>query len=196
MNPISQHSDSELIELWQDGNEYAFEILYKKYVVKLLSIASKKVDDYETAREFVQDVFVSLFKLRDSLSPQISILAYLQVALKNRVLNHYRHQNVHKRYEQYVAQQELYAADNTIANLHSKELETHLKEEIKKLPQQCRTVFLLSREEGLPHKEIANHLNISTNTVEQHMRKALRILRTSMGNYLHLVIFLLYFSGR
>jgi len=165
-------------------------------VVKLLSIASKKVDDYETAREFVQDVFVSLFKLRDSLSPQISILAYLQVALKNRVLNHYRHQNVHKRYEQYVAQQELYAADNTIANLHSKELETHLKEEIKKLPQQCRTVFLLSREEGLPHKEIANHLNISTNTVEQHMRKALRILRTSMGNYLHLVIFLLYFSGR
>jgi len=177
-----------LIELWQDGNEYAFEVLYKRYVVKLLSIASKKIDDHETAREFVQDVFVSLFKLRDSLNPQISVLAYLHVALKNRVLNHYRHQSVHKRYEQYVAQQEIQLTDNTASQLHTKELETHLKEEIRKLPQQCRTVFLLSREEGLPHKEIANHLNISVNTVEQHMRKALRILRTSMANYLHLLI--------
>lgn len=177
-----------MIELWQDGNEYAFEVLYKRYVVKLLSIASKKIDDHETAREFVQDVFVSLFKLRDSLNPQISVLAYLHVALKNRVLNHYRHQSVHKRYEQYVAQQEIQLTDNTASQLHTKELETHLKEEIRKLPQQCRTVFLLSREEGLPHKEIANHLNISVNTVEQHMRKALRILRTSMANYLHLLI--------
>ena len=156
--------------------------------MKLLAIASKKVDDYEIAREFVQDVFISLFKLRDSLNPQISVLAYLHVALKNRVLNHYRHQNVHKKYELYVAQQQMQPTDNTASHLHRKELETHLNEEIKKLPQQCRTVFLLSREDGLPHKEIANHLNISVNTVEQHMRKALRILRTSMGNYLHLLI--------
>lgn len=165
-------------------------------MVKLLSIASKKIDDHETAREFVQDVFISLFKLRNTLNPQISVLAYLHVALKNRVLNHYRHQNVHKRYEQYVAQQQLHVTDSTISQLQSKELETYLKEEIKRLPQQCRTVFLLSREEGLPHKEIASHLNISINTVEQHMRKALRILRTSMGNYLHLVVFLIYFGGK
>jgi RNA polymerase sigma-70 factor (ECF subfamily) len=165
-------------------------------VVKLLAIASKKIDDYETAREFVQDVFVSLFKLRDSLNPDISILAYLHVALKNRIFNHYRHQNVHRRYEQYVALQQPDISDNTVALLYSKELEMQIKGEIEKLPLQCRTVFLLSREEGLPNKEIASHLNISVNTVEQHMRKALRILRTSMGNYLHLVIFLFYLGGK
>jgi len=164
--------------------------------VKLLAIASKKIDDYETAREFVQDVFVSLFKLRDSLNPDISILAYLHVALKNRIFNHYRHQNVHRRYEQYVALQQPDISDNTVALLYSKELEMQIKGEIEKLPLQCRTVFLLSREEGLPNKEIASHLNISVNTVEQHMRKALRILRTSMGNYLHLVIFLFYLGGK
>ena len=165
-------------------------------MVKLLAIASKKIDDYETAREFVQDVFVSLFKLRDSLNPDISILAYLHVALKNRIFNHYRHQNVHRRYEQYVALQQPDISDNTVALLYSKELEMQIKGEIEKLPLQCRTVFLLSREEGLPNKEIASHLNISVNTVEQHMRKALRILRTSMGNYLHLVIFLFYLGGK
>ena len=164
--------------------------------MKLLAIASKKIDYYETAREFVQDVFVSLFKLRDSLNPDISILAYLHVALKNRIFNHYRHQNVHRRYEQYVALQQPDISDNTVALLYSKELEMQIKGEIEKLPPQCRTVFLLSREEGLPNKEIASHLNISVNTVEQHMRKALRILRTSMGNYLHLIIFLFYLGGK
>jgi RNA polymerase sigma-70 factor (ECF subfamily) len=142
----------------------------------------------------VQDVFISLFKLRDSLNPEVSVLAYLHVALKNRIMNHYRHQNVHKKYEQYIARQEMQLTDNTAAHLDSKELEIHLKEEIRKLPQQCRTVFLLSREEGLHHKEIANHLNISVNTVEQHMRKALRILRTSMGNYLHLLILFFFIN--
>jgi RNA polymerase sigma-70 factor (ECF subfamily) len=130
------------------------------------------------------------------LNPDISILAYLHVALKNRILNHYRHQNVHRRYEQYVALQQSDITDNTVALLYSKELEMQIKGEIEKLPPQCRTVFLLSREEGLPNKEIASHLNISVNTVEQHMRKALRILRTSMGNYLHLIIFLFYLGGK
>jgi len=172
--------------LWQQGNEYAFEVIYKRYVVKLLSTASRKVDDYDSAREFVQDVFVSLFKLRDTLSPQISIPAYLHVALKNRILNHYRHLDVQRRYQQHLAQQQM-QPDDSLA-LQAKELETQINEEIKTLPLQCRTVFLLSREEGLPYKEIAIHLGISVNTVEQHMRKALRILRSSMGNYLHLLV--------
>jgi len=176
--------------------EYAFEVLYKKHTVKLLSVAVKKVDDYETAQELVQDVFISLFELRDSLNPKISVQAYLYVALKNRILNHYRHQSVQKRYEQYMALQQPAVTENVVSQLQGKELELQLNEEIKKLPLQCRTVFLLSRKEGLPYKEIATELNISVNTVEQHMRKALRILRTSMGNYLHLVIFLLYFGGR
>lgn len=139
---------------------------------------------------------MSLFQLRDSLNPQISIQAYLYVALKNRILNYYRHQHVQKRYEQYIAQQKLPIADSTSSYLQGKELEIQLREEIKKLPLQCRTVFLLSREEGLAHKEIATHLNISVNTVEQHMRKALRILRTSMSNYLHLIIFLWHFLSK
>jgi RNA polymerase sigma-70 factor (ECF subfamily) len=173
--------------------DYAFEILYKKHTVKLLSIAVKKVDDYETAQELVQDVFISLFELRDSLNSKVSVQAYLYIALKNRILNHYRHQSVQKRYEQYMALYQPAATENVVSQLQGKELEMQINEEIKKLPLQCRTVFLLSRKEGLPYKEIATQLDISVNTVEQHMRKALRILRTSMGNYLHLVIFLFYF---
>ncbi|WP_228462738.1 RNA polymerase sigma-70 factor [Mucilaginibacter ginsenosidivorans] len=179
--------------LWQQGTEYAFEILYKRHVVKLLSVASKKIDDTETAQEFVQDVFISLFERRDSFDPKTSLPAYLYVALKNRILNHYRHQSVQKRYEQYVVLQQPVVTETAISQLQGKELEMQINEEIKKLPLQCRTVFLLSRSEGLPHKEIAAHLDISVNTVEQHMRKALRILRTSMGNYLHLIALLFYF---
>jgi RNA polymerase sigma-70 factor (family 1) len=179
--------------LWQQGSAYAFEVLYKRHAVKLLATALKKIDDYETAQEFVQDVFTSLFQLRDTLNPQVSVQAYLYVALKNRILNHYRHQSVQRRYEQYMAQQELQAADSTASYLLGRELEMQISAEIQKLPTQCRTVFLLSREEGLAHKEIAVQLNISVNTVEQHMRKALRILRTSLSQYLHLAAFICYF---
>ena len=176
--------------------EYAFEIIYKRHAVKLLSVAVKKVDDYDTAQELVQDVFLSLFELRDSLNANISVQAYLYIALKNRILNHYRHQSVQKRYEQYVALQSPALVENVVAQLQGKELEIQINEEIKKLPLQCRTVFLLSRKDGLAYKEIATQLDISVNTVEQHMRKALRILRTSMSDYLHLVIFLLYIGGK
>lgn len=69
-----------------------------------------------------------------------------------------------------------------------KELQTYLKARIAELPPQCRTVFLLSREAQLSNKEVAEKLNISVNTVEQHMRKALRILRASLGNDVALMI--------
>jgi RNA polymerase sigma factor (sigma-70 family) len=54
---------------------------------------------------------------------------------------------------------------------------------IQELPAQCRTVFLLSREQQLSNKQIAEQLDISVNTVEQHIRKARRILREALGNY-------------
>jgi RNA polymerase sigma-70 factor (ECF subfamily) len=55
-----------------------------------------------------------------------------------------------------------------------------LREEILKLPPQCRQVFKLRREEELSNKEIARQMNISENTVEQHMRKALRLLNNAL----------------
>ena len=67
------------------------------------------------------------------------------------------------------------------AYMQTKELESLLTKEISKLPPQCQIVFRMRRDHDLSNKEIAGLLNISVNTVEQHMRKAIRILRIAFN---------------
>ncbi len=78
--------------------------------------------------------------------------------------------------------------NNLNEEFESKDLEKQIQEKILILPPQCRKVFLLSREEQLPYKEIAKKLNISVNTVDQHIQKALRILKHSVGRMAQLFI--------
>jgi RNA polymerase sigma factor (sigma-70 family) len=108
----------------------------------------------------------------------------LYTILKNRLLDHHRRQLVQKKYQDYATHLAAGICHNNVYSyIDTKELELLLQHEIQNLPPQCQHVFRLRREKELSNKEIALELNISENTVEQHMRKALRLLR----NALHLV---------
>jgi RNA polymerase sigma-70 factor (ECF subfamily) len=177
----TNHSDKELIQLWQKGHELAFEQLYHHYAVELLTIAVQKTNDREIARELVQNVFVTFFNYKDAAHQIVSVRAYLYTILKNRILDHYRHELVHKKYQEHTTHYAETAADHGVHTyIETKELERRLNEEIQKLPPQCKNVFTLRREQELSNKEIALQLNISENTVEQHMRKALRLLKQAL----------------
>lgn len=178
-----EHSDLELMQLWQQGDEFAFEVIYKRYAAQLLSLAMRKTNDRDISEEFVQDTFLTLYNNRKDVSKISSVAGYLSTILKNKILDHYRHSLVHKKYEAHLA---IYYEEKDITteqSLEIKDLENHLISDIEKLPPQCRNVFKLSRQEYLSIKEIANRLDISENTVKQHMRKALRLLRLSLMNY-------------
>jgi len=178
-----EHSDLELMQLWQQGDEFAFEVIYKRYAAQLLSLAMRKTNDRDISEEFVQDTFLTLYNNRKDVSKISSIGAYLSTILKNKILDYYRHSLVHKKYEAYLA---IYYEEKDITteqSLEIKDLENHLISGIEKLPPQCRNVFKLSRQEYLSVKEIAYRLHISENTVKQHMRKALKLLRVSLVKY-------------
>jgi len=191
VNRQKELSDLELILLWQDGHEYAFDLIHRRYSVKLLSIAMHKTGDEDAAKEIVQDVFVVLFKNKASCDKISSLFAYLYVILKNRILDWHRHNVVHNKYVAYTTSTAVEADFSTQHWIETRELEKQLNAEIEKLPPQCRTVFKLSRQEHCSNKEIAAQLSISENTVEQHMRKALRILRTSLIHYKKIIIFII-----
>jgi RNA polymerase sigma-70 factor (ECF subfamily) len=85
---------------------------------------------------------------------------------------------------------EYYGAD--LGNAKSLfELEIKIDDVISTLPDQCRNVFVLSRQKGLKNREIAAELNISVSVVEMHISKALRIMRDALKDYLILILFFL-----
>lgn len=184
IEPYSHYSDPELISLWQQGNESAFDIIYKRYVGFLYNEAIIKTDSSEDAKELVQDVFLSLYLRKNDLQTITTLKAYLFTILKNKVINAYRKKLSQRKYEKEVTNNLRIVTDDPHEDLEAKELNQLMKEKINDLPPKCREVFLLSREEQLSYKEIAEKLNISTNTVDQHIQKALRILRASASGML------------
>jgi RNA polymerase sigma-70 factor (ECF subfamily) len=178
-----ERTDDDLVLLWQQGNEYAFEKIYKRHATQLLAMAMRKTGDRTISEEFIQDVFLTLYNNKYRVSDVVSIEGYLCTILKNKILDHYRHSVVQKKYEEFVAQSYTELDFSTVKSLELKELQSHISEGIEKLPPKCKTVFKLSRHEYLSNKEIADRLQISENTVEQHMRRALRLLRTSLMSH-------------
>lgn len=180
----SNCNDDELIILFKKGNVHAFEQIHKKYSSILLTIAVQKTADRELAKEMVQDAFMTLYINKQKADQIVSIKAYLYSIIKNKILDHYRHQLVQQKYTLY-AQHHNSQADYSSQNLiETKELEQQLEAEIEKIPSQSRLVFTLKRHHSMSNKEIALKLSISENTVEQHMRKALRRLRVAFSHML------------
>ena len=156
----------------------------------LVNTAAPKVDSIETAKELVQDVFLSLYLRKNDLQTISSLKSYLFTALKNKIYNHYHRQLSKEKYEKSISNNLRVVTNNLQDDYEAKELNQQLQEKINELPPQCRKVFLMSREEQLSQREIAEKLNISINTVDQHMQKALRILRVSVGGMLMVAVWM------
>lgn len=189
MKQYAHHTDTMLISLWKKGDQQAFDVMYQRHFIRLLNIAHKKTGQLEAAQELVQDVFMGLYQQLPHLDVHTKLENYLFIALRNRIFNYHRQLLSQLRKEQAFIQDQPYITQENNTLLELKELEARMQAGIRELPPQCRTVFLLSREDHCSNKEVAARLNISVNTVEQHMRKALRILRASLGSEMMVVLY-------
>lgn len=158
--------------------------------MKLLAIAMDKTRDRDMAEELVQETFIALYNSKAAIEKLNSIMAFLYVILKNKIMDTHRRNFVQRKYHEYFDKSFSEADDSTQALIETRELEQLLSTEIEKLPEQCRRVFNMRRKDFMSNKDIAYSLQISENTVEQHMRKALRILRVSFINHDILLIML------
>ena len=134
----------------------------------------------QDAEEVVQEVFVSLWERRHSLEINGSLGAYLHTAVRYRVYNRYRDYLKNKQESRISGLDDVDYSMPALEALEYKELELKLQDAVNTLPHKCREAFMLSREEKLPNKIIAKRLNISVNTVEKHIGKALQILRLKL----------------
>lgn len=158
---------------------YDYENLFKANHKNLCRLANNIVNDTEGAKDIVQDVFVKLWDLRESLHTE-SIKSYLYSATTNKSLNYLEKKKKTKK----LSDLKIDSWQTTTDLSNIRELENMINMAMDKLPQKCKVIFILNRFEGLRYKQIAEILNISPKTVENQMGKALRIMHEELKAYL------------
>jgi len=185
---LAEHA---LIGQLSQQNEAAFERVFKEYYKTLHSYACTLLRDDANAEEMVQQVFFKLWDRAANLRISGSIAAYLYRAVHNECLNFLKHQKVKSKHQLHVAyrmREEERAAE---ADMYDPALLKQITEAMNDLPEQCRTIFQMSRFEDLKYREIAERLNLSVKTVENQMGKALKLMRAKLVEFISLILFLL-----
>jgi RNA polymerase sigma-70 factor (ECF subfamily) len=173
------------------GSTNSFNQLFEDYYQNLCRFVYTFVRDTEISEEIVQELFISIWEQRQSISINTSIRAFLYTSVKNKALNYLRNEKTRTRHENEFARNQGLRTEDLI-NLYEKE-EFHgiLEKAITELPDQCRAIFELRQKQNLSNKAIALELNLSIKTVENQINIAVKKLREKIGPYLS--IFFLFF---
>lgn len=173
------YSDQELILLLKDDDQEAMREIYDRYWLKLLSVATNRLYFQEEAEECVQDVFLSLWKRRNDIVLKHALSTYLWIAVKYQVINRLDKRHA-RRNLQIIELKDDINVPSPEVYLFEKELMERIEMSVRQLPEKCRMVYRMSREDGKTNKEISAELNISEKTVEGHITKALKDIRTDL----------------
>ena len=186
--------DQLLILQLRQGEEHVFRKLFDTYWKSLFISAFRVLNDKKICEEIVQDIFIGIWKNRKSLEIKVSLENYLFSCVRYQVFNQFRKNQKNLRAELFENLEQRCTYENPESEMLYDELVQKVDSIVEKLPEKCRVVYKMSREEQFSYKEISNKLNISPKTVENHITKALFVLRTSLGGFLSL-IFIIYTLG-
>jgi RNA polymerase sigma-70 factor (ECF subfamily) len=176
-------SERDLQARIRAGEEGAFDSVFRTHYADLVRMAESIIRERALAEEIAQEVMLELWRRRESLEVEQTFRAYLIRSTRNRALNHIRHERVVAR-EAASAALESRSSPSAEDEVLGVELERAVRDAIGGLPDNCREVFLLSREQGLKYAEIAGVLDISIKTVEKRMGQALSELRQRLAPWL------------
>ncbi|MFA6981238.1 MAG: RNA polymerase sigma-70 factor [Ignavibacteriaceae bacterium] len=179
-----------LVDQIKNGDTNAFDRLFRAYYQPLFRFISSLVNNSEAAEDLLQDIFLNVWKTRQRLDRMQSIKSYLFRSAKNISLNYLRHQKVIQRHIPSFGKENLAGFDKqnwkekieTVSPSPEEvyiqnSLQGELQKAVQSLPERTRTAFYLSRYEELSHIQIAEIMEISPKTVNNHIVQALLQLR-------------------
>jgi RNA polymerase sigma-70 factor (ECF subfamily) len=184
-------SGRELAEALHQGDRDVFGQVFNTYYERLCNYANTFLNNMDEAEEMVQGTFLTLWEKRDVIEIHTSVKSYLYQAVHNQSLNRIKHEKVRQTHAGRVLVTHAVSTGPGDEKLIADELEMKINEAVQSLPDQCRRVFQLSRFENLTYNEIAEQLEISVKTIENHMGKALRTMRQQLKEYLPILLWLL-----
>ena len=180
-------------ELLLQRDEATFEQVFKSHFKRLHAYAFTILQNEAEAEEIVQQVFFKLWERNENLSVTGSVTAYLYRAVHNESLNFIKHQKVKSNHQLHVAYSMKNEVEHPAKKVLAGELEKKIHAALNELPEQCRTIFQLSRFDELKYREIADKLGISVKTVENQMGKALKLMRAKLVDFLSFILLFIHF---
>ncbi len=172
-----------------NGDYAVYRLLFTKWYEPLCSYAYSILRNMDEAEDVVQKMFCKLWEQRNKLTIKTSVKSYLYRSVHNSCINKIKQAKTRAEHNQHY----LYGMPNKtvdVGSIEYSELQLQIGKALEKLPPKCREVFELSRIQQLSYAEIASKLDISTNTVENHIAKALKLLRSSLKDFLAILIIL------
>lgn len=173
----AQSEDKDFLTKLREGDEPAFVKIYNEYRNKVFTYAHQLSKSADTAEEIVQEVFIRLWQKREQINVELSFNAYIKKITLNHVLNHLKKVARDKSLQEEAFHLIEVSSNRTEDQLLEKELRQIYVDAIDQLPAQKKIIYQLSRTEELSHEEIALKLNISKNTVKNHMVEASKFIR-------------------
>lgn len=176
------HTDETLLSLVADDDKDAFTMLYRRYWESLFATAARALRSKTDAADLVQDIFLSIWTRRHDLRITGSLAAYLQTSVRYKVIK-YIEKNITRRDYLVLLTEVLvnYQPPDAESQLQIKELQHVIQSAVEQMPNKMREVYQLSRKHHLSHKEIAERLDISDETVKKHIQHALQIIKTAIS---------------
>ena len=174
MGPAQPYHDQN-----DDVLQQLFNELFREHEHKLYAFVVKVLRSDAQAKDIVQDVFLKLWTIREQLHEIENMDAFLYRLTENKVYDYLRAAATREKTRQELWQRirQGQAGDATPDFLETKEYHTLLQQAIHQLPPQRKTIYLLSKQEGLKQQQIARELQISPHTVRNHLAEAFKSIR-------------------
>lgn len=189
-------SNTELVKLLKKGDMLAFDTIYERYCNRLYGFIFRYVKQKVDVEEIVQEVFSKIWEARNKIDVHSSFESFIFTIAYNSTISLLRKRVNENKYVDHIKSlQQVKNADDILEDIHFKELKGKVQLLLNQLTPRQKQIFQLSREDGLSHREIAEKLNISVNTVKNHMVSTLsffksKIDKTLIVNALFIYLFL------
>lgn len=169
--------ERELVLRLIRGDQQAFCALYSLYKERLIYFAMKFIKSPEFAEDIFHDSFVAVWQTRQFIDPDKPFRTYIYTIVRNRLLNIIRNIDMEDRAKAYIAATSIDRFSETESRVRADELHNMIQQAKKRLTPRQKTIFEMSREQNMTNSEIAQRLQISLATVNDHISNALKIIR-------------------
>ena len=182
MEDVKSNHD-ELIRLLKKGDMAAFDAIYERYCKRLYGFVLRYIKQKEDAQGIVQEVFIKIWETRNKIDVYSSFDSFIFTIAYNTTISLLRKRVSEQEYlKKLKSSQQIFSGDQIIDEIHFKEISGRINVLLGQLTPRQKEIFLLSREQGLTHTEIAKKLGISANTVKNHLVTALAFIKSHIDS--------------